>query len=520
VVRSQGIVRFGRVGRVQDFNKVKRNRVWQAVLVGLFVLTVFTTPVRADGGPIVKDPEVWVHLEEGTQVAVVRLGKEDTVQVNLFVSLLDASGESHEVTFFVPLGSHPSDFDVTEETSRDFQAAHTDELDEHLRDAVRWQQDYSAVVQASLLPGALLIQGMGGPLAVAGFILGSLTKAALGEGEGIASLATFQTEHSFIELYEIEADTNLEALIATAGLLPAVRETLRRLEGQQIAVVTMQTLGQGGAQTVGAGQGVSQQGLHLAWTSQLLPGKKGAAYAYPLGTGSAWARPIEFTSVYVVAPPGVDFRVEYPRLGENRSGYVHDKDRVRPHIFSYPDTPGHAVDQALGDFGRVWRVIYAQSNAAEDIIVTRVKGLLLETRLAFLRLAARSWIRRYTWAVGLMAGFIIWVTVWRFVMSRRLGFSYRWRGRRLWVHAISWTLAYWAFSIASLAIVYLHPLGGLLFLLALFGIVNIFSFALVARWAWRVPLGRAAGAYTLVAVTANVVYGLFALTYLILVGGL
>jgi hypothetical protein len=64
---------------------MKRKDFWQAVVVGLFTLIFVLmplTPVRDDGGPIVKDPEVWVQLEEDEQIAVVRLGEEDTAQTD------------------------------------------------------------------------------------------------------------------------------------------------------------------------------------------------------------------------------------------------------------------------------------------------------------------------------------------------------------------------------------------------------------------------------------------------------
>jgi hypothetical protein len=143
--------------------KVKRKDFWQAVVVGLFTLIFVLmplTPVRADGGPIVKDPEVWVQLEEDEQIAVVRLGEEDTARVDLFVSLRDASGKPHEITFFIPLGSHPTAFEVVEESLRDFRAARIDELDKRLRDAAQWEVDYRRDVRSSLLPGALLTSGI------------------------------------------------------------------------------------------------------------------------------------------------------------------------------------------------------------------------------------------------------------------------------------------------------------------------------------------------------------------------
>ncbi len=526
---------------------MKLKRVWQGIAAGLFLSLVLTpvlaVPIHADGGPILSDPELWAQIEEGTQTATVRLDEdEDTAQVDLFVSLLDASGESHEIIFFLPLGSQPTAFDVREENSFDFEAAQTEELDSYLGDAAEWQQDYQSSVCFALLPGTLLVNGAWWSWF---FWLPSIFGPFGMMGAMQAPLETFQTEHSLIELYDIDAETDLGALIATTGLDPAVQETLRRLEGQQIAVVTMQTQAAGEAGTEGGASGPygisGQQGLHLAWTTRLVPGDEGATYAYPLGTGSAWAHPIELTRVYVVAPPGVDFHVAYPQLGEDRSGYAAGGfyGRLGPRIMQHTDTPGYAVDQAVGDFGRVWRATYVQSNAAEDVIVARVEGLLPETRAVLRRHAVQQWTIRLTWAIGLLAALVIWVAAWRFVMSRRLGFSYRWLNLRLWGHAVGWALVYLvsnavlltaggllAFGVAGLfwrsdwifAVMTVPTL--LLLGLTSLGVVSGLLFSLIAKRTKGIPWGKAAGAYALVVLASNVGYGLFALAYLALVGRL
>lgn len=543
---------------------MKLQRGWQGVMTGfLLILTlVFAVPVRADGGPIVSNVKLWAQLEEGQQIAVVRLGEEDTVQVDLFVSLLDASGKSHEITFFLPLGSRPTAFDAVEENSHDFEATQTEDLDDRLDDAGEREETYQQDVRLSLLPGMLLTHG--GGVAWLGLLLGFVDISSLPPfdttfdnivGGVIAPVATFQTEHSLIELYDIDADTGLEELIATTGLDPAVQETLRRLEGQQIAVITMQTRPAGKAGAHGYPGTPGQPGLHLAWTTRLVPDDEGGSYAYPLGTGSAWARPIELTRVYVVAPPGVDFRVAYPRLGKNRSGYVHvprtylTRQHFEPRIMQHTDTPSYAVDQAVGDFGRVWRVTYVQSNAAEDVVVTRVEDLLPEIRTALRRLVIPQWVTEYAWVAGLLAAIAIWVTAWRFVMSRRLGFPYHWLDPKLWGHAVGWAMVYLGSHIALLIIfqlvsaIMLYIELGLMAvmespgplhlmlpvsmavclpLLALtsLGIVSGFLFTLIARYRKSIPWRKAAEAYALVVIVSNVGYGLFALSYLALVGGL
>ncbi len=80
--------------------------VIELVLI-ICLLLALPSPAKADGGPILSDPELWAQLKEGQQTAVVTLKDNNTVNVDLFASILDESGQSHEVVFFVPLGKDP-----------------------------------------------------------------------------------------------------------------------------------------------------------------------------------------------------------------------------------------------------------------------------------------------------------------------------------------------------------------------------------------------------------------------------
>ena len=71
------------------------NTLYRFGLVIIIVITsllVFPSPAKADGGPILSDPELWAQLKEGQQTMVVTLKGNNTVNVNLFVSMLDESG--------------------------------------------------------------------------------------------------------------------------------------------------------------------------------------------------------------------------------------------------------------------------------------------------------------------------------------------------------------------------------------------------------------------------------------------
>ena len=136
---------------------IKSNRRSMFALLIAAGLTLFLPALAtADGGPILTDPELWAVIDEGQQIAVVEMQPDGTAQVDLFVSLTDRSGQSHEVTFFLPLGVGAADLSVVEETSLDFDAAlGTGEIDQKLK-SERWRnENFRDGVRLALLVGTL-----------------------------------------------------------------------------------------------------------------------------------------------------------------------------------------------------------------------------------------------------------------------------------------------------------------------------------------------------------------------------
>jgi len=192
----------------------------------------------------------------------------------------------------------------------------------------------------SLLSATLIING--------GWIL-PLCFPLLLSGCGGEPEATYETDSSQVDIHGLDEDTDLEALINITGLDPSVQETLSRLRGQRVAIVTLQTQpllsGSNGSSKLNG-----QPGIHLSWTTALVSQSTQSTYSYPLGTGASWAHPIELTRVYVVAPPGIDFTVQYPRLGTNYSGFARTLFYpLIPRITGHYDMSAYAVDEARGD---------------------------------------------------------------------------------------------------------------------------------------------------------------------------
>lgn len=314
-----------------------------------------------------------------------------------------------------------------------------------------------------------------------------------------------------------------------------MKETLAALEGQQIAVIKLQT------QPVGAEEGstyrwesTGQPGIHLGWRSTLVPHSAGATYSYPLGTGQAWASPIEMTRVYVVSPAELDFTVEYPQLGEDLSGLGEERYGELAWEIDEAERPAFAVNEAYGEFGHIWRATYVKSNSAQDVVVTSLPELSREMRRAIRHARVQGVIGGLTWFLAPLAGLIIWVTSWRVVMRRRLGVPYGWREGRLYRDALTWAGLYLITNLVGLPAVYLlgysnlPPIlwegtafvGILLAVVSALGLVHAF---LYARWKaekLQVTRGRAFGAYLLAMLMASALYLAFVVAYYAIVSAI
>ena len=497
---------------------------WFAATLVVTLLLTLALPAAAvaDGWALPSDPQLWAMLKEGQQTGVVTLRSVNTADVDLFITMLDESGQTHEVKFFVPLGKEATQFSAAEETSREFEEAVTAPLDALLRAEVERQATFKTNVRGSLLLGTLLMNGgWSWPIWLLWVLSGC------GAAGMPTPLATYETPSSQVAIYGLNEDTDLQALIETTGLSPAVQETLARLRGQQIAVVTLQTQPppQGGSS---GGGPTGQTGLHLAWQATLATDSAQATYAYPLGTGSAWAHPIELTRIYVSAPPGMDFVTRYPELGENLSGYTGGgwSSRSQPRI-QRATAPAYAVEEAVGDFGHVWRITYKDSNSAEDLIVTSLPAPSARTQAARTRQRLEAVSGVLSWFVAPLVALVVWLAAWRYVMKRMLQIEYQWREGRFWRDALGWALLYPVTNGVTLVLglVLTAMTAGVgafvavpILILTLLGGVSIFVFARNRAQSLGVPKKQAALAYVAAMALANAVFLSFGIFYLALLG--
>jgi hypothetical protein len=393
-------------------------------------------------------------------------------------------------------------------------------------------------VWLSLLPAKLLTNG-GWMLALCFPLLLSGCAGGIGPPE-----ETYTTDSSRVDIYGLDEDTDLEALISTTGLDPSVQETLSRLTGQRIAIVTLQTQPPLPSDGEDWYEPTGQPGIHLAWTTTFVSQSASVAYSYPLGTGSSWASPIGLTRIYVVAPAGIDFTAQYPRLGTDYSGYsgfaqvpFYMSYSPRPRIMDHYDTSAYAVDEARGDFGHIWRATYTQSNSAEDVVISLgPSGGFLTT----VRRSLAGWGIAPTILLGLLIALLLWVAAWRYFMPRMLWIEYRWRESRLWRDSLTYlginagvvlaatALAGGVFLLGLFMGAFMSTAGyvavvivtAVLLLVAAFGVPSILLFVRRQRRELGVSGGRAAGAYIVVVLVANAAYLALAFGYAALAGAI
>jgi hypothetical protein len=467
------------------------------VLFVAIIVVAIPAPAFADGGPVVAY-DLWNNLKEGQQIAVVTILDQDTALVDLFISILDKTGESHEVIFFVPIGKDATFHNAVEEDLPHFDQYYTNQLDQTIRDSVTTRQ---RAIQA-LFAGALLTNGA---------ILTPLWAPVLLTGcSGAAQQpeTTIQTESSEINIYGIDENTDLTALIETTGLAPSVYDTLSKLKGQQVAIVKLHTQPKVAESETTQNQNypTSEPGLHLSWSTPLVDN----TYAYPLGTGAAWSKPIELTRVYISVPEGIDFDVQYPALGAEYSGYDFIKGS---NIRNFTDTPAYAVDQASGDFGRVWRATYTMSNPTDNIVITVKPQSMLSQFLA----RAEEGAFGYSILFALIIGVLIWIFAWIYLMPIFLGRKEK-HPMLAWYYALIYPGINFIFIIFPGMLFYLFFLFDstllsfiLLFLVLGGAIIGIFS--LIHGDRLGVSRGRAIGAFILTSLCSNAFYLLLAVGF-------
>jgi len=482
-----------------------------AILFTAILAVAVPSPAIADGGLIVPR-DLWIDLEEGHQVGVVTIIDEETARIDLFISILDRTDASHEVTFFVPIGTNTSYFQAIEQDILTFDEATTRKLDKIIRDgANERKRAVHALFSGALLTNGAIFTPFWAPILLTG------CGAAAPQPETVVF-----TESSQISVYGIDDNTDINALIETTGLPPAVADTLSSLKGQQVAIVKLQTKPEKVAVAEGTGElwdpDYAEPGLHLSWMTEPTPSDGGRTFTYPLGTGGAWASPIEITRLYINPPRGLHCNEPSPEIGTEHSGF----DIIGgSKILEFTQTPSYAVDETRGDFGRLWRATYMQSNPTDDIVITVKKQSVFSRFLTGMEEGALG----YSIAFAIIAGLLIWVFAWRLLMPVFLGKDAGEAARVNWPYALIYPAVNLVFIIFPGSLLYLvFLLGGdtpALAIQFLLGAgISIGLFTLIHSKKLEVSRGKAIRAFILTSLCSSAAYLVLAVAFAFLVNAL
>jgi hypothetical protein len=371
-----------------------------------------------DGAPLVPSRLLRVFSEQ-SQLAVVEVRADRTVSVDLFISLMDTSRESHEVPFLLPLQTMPDEFTVSEMTLKQFRDRHLQPLHDIMDRAQRADSPEAAKNMLGICALAC------NPMAVilASPILMPVYAGARGRAGHLMAPApalSVETKHARAEVYPALKSDELAALARAPDLPATVSQGLKAYVGRPFALIRLRTMPGPNATDDAYWRAPSdaQPGLHFRFTQDMLADGGAHVYDSPLGTGKAWELPIKDTQVYVTAPEDFRLAITFPR--------------------------GYRFKLARGIDGRqVHAASYRQMRPDQDVrIRLRGRGATAFTRARWTR-PLRSGL---TWAGFPLLAILSWVLAvaairWRDPSLKAMG---RW--------ALFWRSWLWAQGVALLVL--------------------------------------------------------------------
>jgi hypothetical protein len=422
----------------------------------------FSPSARADG-MLLAPGYMLRHFAEQSQIAVVEVERDRTARVDLFISLLDTSGESHEVRFLLPLQTMPGEFGAEELSVWEFRRSRIDPLDTVFFVAAAEARRHRRAMGNAFALGAVLACPGGtvaARLVFPVFARDSIqTAGAAHMGVPVAAL-TVTTEHTRAEVFDQLAPEELAALAELPELPDTVREALGGYVGKPFALVRLRTVPRGGSGPGDADEPTpegpeEEPGIVFSFTQEMLPAEGALAYEYPLGTGAGWEQPIPVTQVYVTAPEDMPLEVEFP-------------ERPRGEAPLEMKGAGLRRDESIAyaaEGRQVHFASYMHSNPSEDVSVRALEAGVSEFAVAA-RQRARG--RALAWIAFPTLGLVAWlasfgIIVWPDRRSKAFGM---WRAL-----GTSWAVGF---------AIMLVPLAGLWPAALAFGDVVFFTLLMVA----------------------------------------
>jgi hypothetical protein len=207
--------------------------------------------------------------------------------------------------------------------------------------------------------------------------------------------------------------------------------------------------------------------------------------------------------------------VEYPRLGSDQSGY--SGLFGSPQIADYYQVPAYAVDEARGDFGRLWRITYTQSNPTEDIII----AFTPQSGWSRFQSGMAEHMNLYAFIFALVMGPMLWVLAWIIIMPRVTGGgkteTSRWYNG-LFYPGINAIMFVFPGTILMLTLTLGLVLPSLAAIFIIFGGMSMLIFWLVQAGRMGVSKNRALLAFVLTGLASGAAYMALALAFASIAG--
>ena len=356
------------------------------------LVAISVVPGNADGF-ILAPPRIASALTETTQVAFIEVRDDHSVVVDLYIGLLSESGKEHTVLFAFPFFSDPEDFALKEVPDTEIRKR-SGKLDHILVDYLLAKRRLEEA-PVRLIPAFSLLCTPVGP------ILMATANPRIGVTQ--KSSGFYETQHARVEIVGTSLREDLPALARRYSLAEPAMKAIKRYMGKPVAIVTIRSLSREAAQSLRMQYGGSLPVLHLHFAQRMARTSGGWRYAYPLGTGAAWATPVSGTSIYVLGDAGKNIKTKFPGAERLRRGRVY-AGAWRANV----------VRAAEGDT-QVHRADYRPHNYGEDIWVTVLdKGKP--------RLPSQAFLLRSGYPLLLIAMFALAVSSWvgGVAVSRRL----------------------------------------------------------------------------------------------------
>ena len=308
------------------------------------------------------------RIRETDQIAVIRL-EPKRVTLDMFISI-DGIPRNQTVTYILPFWHQPQGFKLEQMTNDDFRKQQITPLSTQFAAEIRLANHTAAdtTTKSYLLGGCLTFPPLL-PIALCTFIFPTF---ASHHSLPPKPYDTQQVPFGSAELYHLSTEQSLQALVAKAGLPAKYARVLKHYQTNYYAVMRLHgpemtpALKAGIDAFVKAG-GVFHlgEGLHFHFTH--LTAGETYTYTYPLGTGGAWAQPIDFTEIYTSCPPDYYLTATAPKIGRELTAMEMHAENARSAQKTYHAQAAFSSYLTPMRYPTAWHRAYLMSNPREDI---------------------------------------------------------------------------------------------------------------------------------------------------------